>query len=531
MKKFLAGLLAAAMVAAPSAAFADETGAQGFDADIVVGVEYQGTNLEGTFNVQSDAEGDTALNFNLGVPAGEQSMSVDLPDFIRYVGDELFVNVKGVADFYQMITGDTSVTEALTAVGVDGWVEIPPLNIVWNEEAINALQQKMNLQPSEQLMASLSGIAAALPITQTEEEIVITVNNDAIIGIAEAVDKVIADNKEEISGFLSLADPSPILNVIDYKATFGEYVAAYARGRASVTGENADAIVNEIFGYLNMGIGMLSQTLKTFTLKVNLDEVPDLSDSVAKALESVVIDGKITIATNTSIVDGAVSVTANEQTVDFTLHAEPTQNGINCVASASQNGQVLASSELNIAVNGNAIDATFNVTSAGETVVDFALKAETSNEAASLLISLTAGGKTGEFVFEAHPLEGAEGFNGTYSLTLDGQKVVSGTANGTRTEEGIQIDLTVEAEGKTAQLNLLIQQTGIKVDASMLENGQVVESISAYANVKLNEVPADLDITAPENAITVFDLISNVSALYYSMQQAQDEAATQGAQQ
>ena len=61
----------------------------------------------------------------------------------------------------------------------------------------------------------------------------------------------------------------------------------------------------------------------------------------------------------------------------------------------------------------------------------------------------------------------------------------------------------------------------------MIQNGEVVQTIRVYGYVQMNEAAADLDITAPENAATVFDVIRNVSALYYTMQQAQQQTEVQ----
>ena len=529
MKKFFAGLLAAALVASPSAAFAETAAAPGVDADVIIGVEAQGTNLEGTINVKVDGEGDSALSFNLGVPAGENTMSLDLPDVIRMVDDTVYVNAKGIADFYQMLTGDTSVSETLSTVGIDSWVAIQPITIVWNQEAIQNLMSMVNFQPSEQLQASLAALAQPFEVTETEESITIKINNDTVINFVESIDQFFANNKEELAGAVSALDLSALFNVIDFKATFGEYVKAYAEGRASVTGENVDNIVNEIFGYLNMGISMVSRTVKSYTGNFDLQQIPDLSDALTEKLQGVVIDGEIVIGKAAPLFDAKVTVTANEQTVDFTIHAEATENGVYATASATQDGQELASSEFSVAAGDNSFDASFVVVSQGQEALNFKLNGALTDEALNGNLVITAGGKTLEGKVEAHPTEA--GLEGTFNLTFDGQPVIDGTIKAGNTEEGLVFDITVTAQGQTVNVKITAADMGGRVDISLLdENGQVVETFAVYGSVSMNEAAADLDITAPENSATLIDVIRNVSAMYYTMkQQSQqtEEAAPQ----
>ena len=425
MKKFLAGLLAAAMVAAPSAAYAENTGAQGIDADVIIGAEVQGTALEGTVNVKQDAEGDTALSFTMGVPAGESSVKVELPDVVRYIGEDIYINAKNIADFYQMMSGDTSIAEVLGMIGVDGWVKISPIAVVYNEEAINSLMAALNVEPSEQLMASFAALGEAFTITETDETVTIPVNNELLINLADKVDELIVNNKEELTGYANLLDVNALLNIVDYRATFGEYVNAYAEGRASVTGEDAAAVSEEIFGMVDQGIAMVAQMASAYTGNISFDQVPDLSDALSQALANVVIDGQVVIYKNEQVIEANVAVTANEQTVDFALRMEITDNGFTCSATAAQGGQILASADAALAVTDNSFDGFFQVQSNGEIVVEAHAAGELTDEALNGLFTLTAEGQTAEFVIEAHPTE--TGLEGAYSLTFDGEAILEGT--------------------------------------------------------------------------------------------------------
>ena len=497
MKKFFAGLLATAMVACPVTAFAEGTPAPvGSEVQIVGGVEFQGQAMEATIDAKTDADGDGSLAFNMAIPAGEQSINLDLGEVVRYVDDKLYVNAKGISDFYQMLSGDTTVADVLGQIGVDGWVAIEPIPIVFNQESVNSIMQFMSWQPSEQLQASIAAIAEPINVVETEESITITVNNETLIGIADKIDALLADNSEELAGLASLLDIKTLLNIVDYRATFGEYVQAYAEGRASVTGEDAATITNDMFMMVDMLINQAANIIPVPTF--DLTQIPDLSDTLGQALGEVKFDGTIVIAEDMSSFDIDANVVQGEETINFKLTSKATAEGVVSDCKITQNGQELAASNFTFTTTETGFNGLMTVSQAGQEV----FRAELNGTAAEngYVITGTAtqnGQELGSFELSIMP--NGNGAICELKLLQAGQEIAKITGEFNMSENLFKAYLSVyQGEQELGSLSVYAEktETGFAGNLAVTSAGQTVLEIAASGELTETALTGNLTITA-----------------------------------
>ena len=551
MRKLLAGSLSAAMLLCSATAVFAEAEPETQAAEVAevpapqevtfkMDLTAQGQTLAGEAKMLIDSEQDAGLSASLTVPGGEgaEPVVIGAEDVVRGVGGDLYLNVDAIRDIYQAVTGDTSISSILAMVGItESWVDVPPINLVFDEEAISGILESLEGLTFDTLMADIEGIVEPITVQETETSWIIPVNKDIIIAVADKVDALLANNGETFGKILSLLNPSTLYGAIDYKTSFADYINAYVEGRVSVTGEDPAAATEETYALIDSAI---DQMVSQFSSQVPLDQIgaitssiPDLSDALAASLQEFTIDGQIEVAKDFSVADGAVTVAQGENQADFTLHAATTETGLTAevLGVNKADGQTI-SANLDSSFDGTTLSSVCSVKMNDAEMLNASLNAAV-NEDGSIsgeYVMTSAEGENAKCAFkitqgendvlcEAEFYAADELLASANASVSSGEEVMSMFANVTVPAQSLNV-------GISGSIPFTMDSFSFAASATQYD----AEIFDFSCEGSIAEAPADTDITAPESSTVVYDIVKNVSALYYSMQAAQAETETGAAE-
>jgi len=267
--------------------------------------------------MDKDADGDFTAGIQgsgTGLSSDSSDASFQADDVIRYVASSqtLYVNTDAISDLYSDLTGDSSISVILTAVGVtDSWVEVPLADFAGLADLVKETKTE-NLQPSDTLNQAVTDALAPIG-TYSDSSISLSFDNDSLIQTADNLDTVIADNKEELKSlseqYAGAADEAQIAEKADKAVEILEnglkpYIDAYAEGYTSATGgnqeeyassikEELDAALQDAFSSLTESTDLEDSTGSDVSVSDLWDEMPDLSDELTSALEDISISGDV----------------------------------------------------------------------------------------------------------------------------------------------------------------------------------------------------------------------------------------------
>ena len=280
MRRSVAAMMSGILALSPaSAIFADEAA----EAPVTYGnlisfsLTQGGEALTADITSVYNESGDASISVSVALPASmmgtEEPVEYGFDDVLRVCGDEVYLNVDEVVSLYQDLTGDDSITDVLSMVGItESWLAIPTTPSNGTSESDDAV------------INALTDSLTSLEAVTTDTGVQIAINNDAILAIAQNVDAAMASTE----GTDASAEED-----LESMALVYDYILAAAEGfRAadpSLSEEDSLALVSDVLD------AMFSNVEEEAGVETDASADLSVTDLVSAVLETVSFDGVLSI--------------------------------------------------------------------------------------------------------------------------------------------------------------------------------------------------------------------------------------------
>jgi len=426
----------------------------------------EGESLTAVITEEYGADGTASFSGSITFPAammGEE-MTFALEDLVRVSGGDVYLNADAAIDLYYNLTGDTSMTMLATMVGIDQpWIKIPALD--WS--SLEVTESTESSAVSEALMAELYNCIAPFEMTETENGIEI-VFDGADIGVSyESLVNILKNYTDELAGLTSNTGSVSF----DYKAVFGDYILAAAEGINTVDpGMSVEDGVDMICEMID---AVIAESVTETEIVVSEDSFADLDEMVAEMKETLTAE-------------------------NFTGRIVINDSGVNCDLTVLEDGAVQG------VVNANATIAEDGLT--------FGISAIEEEETTEIL-------KGSVLVTE-------EGFEAE-AVAYDNDETAGFALSAAAIENGFKFAFSVsENEEKMELLNgtVTADDAGFSLECTVSDGSD--EFLFALNGTSVTE-GTYAEISAPENATLLRDVVKNVVIIYGSMMMMEEGAVTE----
>ena len=290
MRRSAAAMMSGILALSPaSAIFADEAA----EAPVTYGnlisfsLTQGGEALTADITSVYNESGDTSISVSVALPESmmgtEEPVEYGFDDVLRICGDDVYLNVDEVVSLYQDLTGDDSITDLLSMVGItESWLAIPTTPSDGASESDDAFA------------TALADSLTSLEAVTTDTGVQIAINDDALLTIAQSIDAAMAatEGTDDASAEEDLASMALIY----------DYILAAAEGFQAadpdLSEEDSIALVSEVLN------AMFADAEEEAGLETDVSADMSVTDLVTAALESVSFDGVLSIDT----VDGVSAI-------------------------------------------------------------------------------------------------------------------------------------------------------------------------------------------------------------------------------
>ena len=282
MRRSAAAMMSGILALSPaSAIFADEAAEAPvtYGNLISVSLTQGGEALTADITSVYNESGDTSISVSVALPASmmgtEEPVEYGFDDVLRVCGDEIYLNVDEVVSLYQDLTGDDSITDILSAVGItESWLAIPTVS---GSDSSSASDEAI----ANALTDSLTNLEAVT----TDTGVQITINDDALLTIAQSIDAAMAAT-EGTDGTSAEEDLASMALVYDYILAAAE---GFQAADPSLSEEDSIALVSEILDSL------FANAEEEAGIETDVSADMSVTDLVSAALETVSFDGVLSI--------------------------------------------------------------------------------------------------------------------------------------------------------------------------------------------------------------------------------------------
>lgn len=281
MRRSVAAMMSGILALSPATmSFADEaTEAPVTYGNLIsVSLTQGGEALTADITSVYNESGDTSISISVALPASlmgtEEPVEYGFDDVLRVCSDVVYLNVDEVVSLYQDLVGDDSITDILSAVGItESWLAVPTTSSTGTSESDDAIAN------------ALTDSLTSLEATTTDTGVQITINDDALLTIAQSIDAAMAAT-EGTDGASAEEDLESMALVYDYILAAAE---GFQAADPNLSEEDSIALVSEVLNSLFANAESQAG--------VETDASADMSvtDLVTAALQTVSFDGVLSI--------------------------------------------------------------------------------------------------------------------------------------------------------------------------------------------------------------------------------------------
>ena len=281
MRRSMAAMMSSILALSPATmSFADEaTEAPVTYGNLIsVSLTQGGEALTADITSVYNESGDASISVSVALPASmmgtEEPVEYGFDDVLRVCSDVVYLNVDEVVSLYQDLTGDDSITDVLSMVGItESWLAIPTTSSSGNSESDDAI------------VNALTDSLTSLETVTTDTGVQIAINNDALLTIAQNIDAAMAST--EGTGETSTEeDLESLALVYDYMLAAAE---GFQAADPNLTEEDSLALVSELFDSL------FATAESEAGIETDASADMSVTDFVTAALETISFDGVLSI--------------------------------------------------------------------------------------------------------------------------------------------------------------------------------------------------------------------------------------------